>query len=205
MQDGSSEIFDFSEEVLNFVKEEKAIIPSVSLPTIDKMTSSFSNRHDFMTYISDKTNLPNSTKSKLSIRYQDKFGLKRHYTPVWNDDTLQEIASNTKDNKIDLTNEKTKEVFMMLYEELVSNGSRFAAKLLTTGYAELDAGFNPWQRKVLHKMNRCALGEEEGNVLQEFAKNFSKYRDFRGLYLRHKNRTRLIKKEKQVELKKNPN
>lgn len=180
--DGEKEIFDFSKEMLDFTEEEyQEGINSVSLATIDSLTTAFDGPIEFIGYLNKERIPQEEFSSTITIDYKSQTGEEKSLCAVWQDDTLHKIASAANGGKVNLNDPTTNEVFHDMFYRLRNYENGFADSVFNS--KSNDTKVNDHNVKLIRASMSGVL---DTALYQRLAESFSNYREFRSLYVAYK-------------------
>lgn len=198
-EDNSEEIFDFSRQRAEFVELREKGVPTVSLATIDSLTTVFSNVSELYSYLEKKLCFDREEdRRKCIVRYKsNSTGKDEELTPIFNDEILHEIAVHAKGSKVDFEDETTKEVFSTIMSELATPGSRLGVDLMMIG--SKDTTINNHNKGYVRQFAFEGKGDDP-YTLGKLKESFTSYREFRALYLTYVRYLKRFKKDNPLTL-----
>jgi hypothetical protein len=211
----------FDTNVGNFIKlVPGGKISKSSLPALDFLTSSFSNRESLRQSYGIEENI-----TKVYITYQ--FKGEKKLAPIFNNEVWQHIAMTYKGKEIDFRDQVNSDAFNEVYNELSDLNSSFATELInnktrlinlspriTDTIVGLRAHENAIKMKqtygfpvndynTYNQVSRV-YSEDRYGFYQDLRRNLSNYRDFRTVYMNYckfKRKEQMVK-EKETEMPK---
>ena len=190
------EVLDFVGSSVDFVPRSAASDCKAPISVIDEFTTAFDSYYAFKAYL-DKGSFVERDEmvAKTTIEYKsNSTGKVESLETVYCDDTLNTIAKNAKDGKVDFSCEVTDDVFREIYHEL-----RYGDKSLRDMLAHpknRSYSVNEHNKALLRKIPYIDPNEDERQICV-YRQNFASYREFRALYLNYKDYK--YKKEKENE------
>lgn len=192
--DGTKEVFDFADRVMDFACLKDKEAADVSVATIDSLTTVFPDIHYLYSYLNKEIMLDRETEGFSSyVRYKSRStGCDAFLSTVWDDEVLHEIASNANGSKVNFENQTTKDVFSTMYNELRDSDSGFGSSLLNS--SSNDTSINSHNRKLV---GVASYGSDVGefNFFSKMRNGFSSYREYRALYIAYCKYMKSLKKE----------
>lgn len=196
--EGTREFFDFSSDTKDFVQYKDALMPTVSLASIDSLTTLFDNFYSLDAYLSKSQHGNKEERPiKTCVTYKSNTTKEDAYlAAVWNDEILYEIASHVEGSRVDFNNDTTKNTFATIYNELIDRNSPFAEKLLSSSSNTFS--LNIHNRKLVSLAHSGFYNID--NFYNKILDSFSSYREFRALYLAYKKYRLSLEKGKPLQL-----
>lgn len=184
LEDGSREVFDFSDGIKDFVPVEYTGLSRVALSKIDGFTASFENFQELNDYLLKRRSIRREfPTSRCSIQYKsNSTGEDTELSPVWNDELLQQVACNSNGSKVNFGNETTKNAFNLMYTELMKRDGEFRKSVISSTYKTTSV--NNYNKELIEQ---AASNPSDTVTLARIVKSFSSYREYRALYLGYKN------------------
>ncbi len=176
--DGSIEYFNFEEMDFSLEKGK-----GVSLPTIDAMTSLFSNGQELCNYLGKKDTLERDYPFRFYIAYMPlKKENERHLDAVFDDVTLNAISKIT-DGKIDYSHGNVYDKFIEMITAIKDARTGLAMRL--THSKKDSTRLSDYNKSIVGVLASSSSTHKEPS-LPELMETFSTYKEFRALYLAFK-------------------
>lgn len=198
----------FNFDVRQFIDYSKEENKTVSLATIDLLTTSCSSEQEFIDLLKrsgyDKKDATmfisyemkreikkNSEEEKNEPKEKKEYEIiERKLAPVFNDPFLHFVAETTKgkkDGSINTENSKIKETLYRIYKILITpNNGLFERIAVKREMNSNTYGLNEHNYNSLKDLPRNVYYSTEENsrfYFSKFVKHFSNYKEFRSLYL----------------------
>lgn len=199
--ENTREYFDFSCDTMDFVQYEDASVPSVSIASIDSLTTLFESFYELDSYLSKNqyqyVSPEDRTPVKAYVSYKSNTTKEEAFLDaVWNDNALYEIAKHAKGSRVDFNNSTTMDTFSTIYNELTDCNSSFATELLSSNSNTFS--LNNHNKKLVSLAHSGFYNGD--NFFCKVLDSFSSYREFRALYLAYKKHKLYLENSKSSQL-----
>jgi len=178
------EYMDF--EGRKMFKEEKDCGQTrTSLAEIDSMTTLFNSESDFRSYLKEEGLNPSSRLIYIIYRHEGE----QRLACIYNDEVLREFAESTIGSQRGSIDTSKRNVTLKLYEiyrEIVDPNSSFTETVLKRDKPSYM--INEHNQELLREFHSCPPDtyDRERFQLNRFFRGFSSYKEFRALYINHR-------------------